>query len=199
MVTIGIVNRIDKTLNNNVYVFNKEIIDYLLNNNVRIIPLISYDIDLIKQCNGFILPGGDDKTIDFKIIKYAYELDIPLLGICLGMQSIGEYFNGTLINVDNHYSKDNYVHEINILKSSKIYNILKQEKIKVNSRHKMKLINTDIFISAKATDGTIEVIEDKYKRFFVGVEWHPESMITYDLNSKKLLDSFIKSCKEEKH
>lgn len=199
MVTIGIVNRIDKTINNNVYVFNKEIIDYLLNNNVRIIPLISYDIDLIKQCNGFILPGGDDKTIDFKIIKYAYELDIPLLGICLGMQSIGEYFNGILIDVDNHYSKDNYVHEINILKSSKIYNILKQEKIKVNSRHKMKLINTDIFISAKATDETIEVIEDKYKRFFVGVEWHPESMITYDLNSKKLLDSFIKSCKEEKH
>lgn len=197
MITIGVIFRIDKTENNDVYVFNKQLIDYLLNENIKIIPLISYDIDFIKKCNGFILPGGDFKTIDFLVIKYAYENNIPILGICLGMQSMGEYFNGKLGNTLFHYSKDNYVHDVIIDKTSKLFNILGNCIIKVNSRHKQKLINTNIKASAISKDGIIEAIEDKSKKFFIGVQWHPESMISYDKLEKRLLDSFIKSCKEE--
>lgn len=197
MITIGVIFRIDKTENNDVYVFNKQLIDYLLNENIKIIPLISYDIDFIKKCNGFILPGGDFKTIDFLVIKYAYENNIPILGICLGMQSMGEYFNGKLENTLFHYSKDNYVHDVIIDKTSKLFNILGNCIIKVNSRHKQRLINTNIKVSAISKDGIIEAIEDKSKKFFIGVQWHPESMISYDKLEKKLLDSFIKSCKEE--
>ena len=108
MITIGVVCRIDKTENNVVYVFNKKLCDYLILENVRIIPLINYDISLLKLCDGFILPGGDYETIDFLIIKYAYEFDLSLLGICMGMQSLGKYFNGNLELVDNHYSKSDY-------------------------------------------------------------------------------------------
>lgn len=197
MITIGVIFRIDKTENNDVYVFNKQLIDYLLNENIKIIPLISYDIDFIKKCNGFILPGGDFKTIDFLVIKYAYENNIPILGICLGMQSMGEYFNGKLGNTLFHYSKDNYAHDVIIDKTSKLFNILGNCIIKVNSRHKQRLINTNIKVSAISKDGIIEAIEDKSKKFFIGVQWHPESMISYDKLEKKLLDSFIKSCKEE--
>ena len=197
MITIGVIFRIDKTENNDVYVFNKQLIDYLLNENIKIIPLISYDIDFIKKCNGFILPGGDFKTIDFLVIKYAYENNIPILGICLGMQSMGEYFNGKLGNTLFHYSKDNYVHDVIIDKTSKLFNILGNCIIKVNSRHKQRLINTNIKVSAISKDGIIEAIEDKSKKFFIGVQWHPESMISYDKLEKRLLDSFIKSCKEE--
>lgn len=197
MITIGVIFRIDKTENNDVYVFNKQLIDYLLNENIKIIPLISYDIDFIKKCNGFILPGGDFKTIDFLVIKYAYENNIPILGICLGMQSMGEYFNGKLENTLFHYSKDNYAHDVIIDKTSKLFNILGNCIIKVNSRHKQSLINTNIKVSAISKDGIIEAIEDKSKKFFIGVQWHPESMISYDKLEKRLLDSFIKSCKEE--
>ncbi len=197
METIGVVTRIDKTENNDVYVCNKKIIDYLISKNVRIIPLITYDISLIKMCDGFILPGGDFKTIDFLIIKYAYEFDIPLLGICLGMQSIGEYFGGTVTKASNHYSKDTYVHNVFIDKSSKLYQILGTENIYVNSRHNDKLINTNIKVSAYSTDNVIEAIEDSSKKFLIGVQWHPESLYTYNVLADKLLDSFIKSCKED--
>lgn len=196
MITIGVVCRIDKTENNDVYVFNKKLCDYLILENVRIIPLINYDISLLKLCDGFILPGGDYETIDFLIIKYAYEFDLSLLGICMGMQSLGKYFNGNLELVDNHYSKSDY-HFININSSSKIFKILNRSKIKVNSRHKYKLSNTDLKISAYSQDNVIEAIEVPNKKYIIGVQWHPESMISYDIVSKQLLDSFIESCKGE--
>lgn len=196
MITIGVVCRIDKTENNVVYVFNKKLCDYLILENVRIIPLINYDISLLKLCDGFILPGGDYETIDFLIIKYAYEFDLSLLGICMGMQSLGKYFNGNLELVDNHYSKSDY-HFVNIDSSSKIFKILNRSKIKVNSRHKYKLSNTDLKISASSQDNVIEAIEVPNKKYIIGVQWHPESMISYDIVSKQLLDSFIESCKGE--
>lgn len=196
MITIGVVCRIDKTENNDVYVFNKKLCDYLILENVRIIPLINYDISLLKLCDGFILPGGDYETIDFLIIKYAYEFDLSLLGICMGMQSLGKYFNGNLELVDNHYSKSDY-HFININSLSKIFKILNRSKIKVNSRHKYKLSNTDLKISAYSQDNVIEAIEVPNKKYIIGVQWHPESMISYDIVSKQLLDSFIESCKGE--
>lgn len=196
MITIGVVCRIDKTENNDVYVFNKKLCDYLILENVRIIPLINYDISLLKLCDGFILPGGDYETIDFLIIKYAYEFDLSLLGICMGMQSLGKYFNGNLELVDNHYSKSDY-HFVNIDSSSKIFKILNRSKIKVNSRHKYKLSNTDLKIFAYSQDNVIEAIEVPNKKYIIGVQWHPESMISYDIVSKQLLDSFIESCKGE--
>ena len=198
MITIGIVTRIDKTENNDVYVCNKKIVDYLISKNVRIIPLITYDISLVSMCDGFILHGGDFKTIDFLIIKYAYERNLPLLGICLGMQSIGEYFGGKIVKAFNHYSKDMYVHDMIIDRSSKLFEILKIENMQVNSRHKDKLIDTNLKVSAYSSDGVIEAVEDGSKKFFIGVQWHPESLITYNVLAKKLLDSFIKSCKEDK-
>lgn len=196
MITIGVVCRIDKTENNDVYVFNKKLCDYLILENVRIISLINYDISLLKLCDGFILPGGDYETIDFLIIKYAYEFDLSLLGICMGMQSLGKYFNGNLELVDNHYSKSDY-HFVNIDSLSKIFKILNRSKIKVNSRHKYKLSNTDLKISAYSQDNVIEAIEVPNKKYIIGVQWHPESMISYDIVSKQLLDSFIESCKGE--
>lgn len=194
---IGIVCRIDKTENNNVYVFNKELCDYLLEKKIKIFPIIAYDEKMIEMCDGFILPGGDNKTIDFSIIKYTFENDIPLLGICAGMQSIGEYFGGILENVENHYSKNKYVHEIKIDKNSKLFSILKIDKALVNSRHKYKLINQNIKTSAYSLDKTVECIECSDKKFFIGVSWHPESMVEYDTLSQRLFEYFIETCERK--
>ena len=40
----------------------------------------------------------------------------------------------------------------------------------------------------------IEDIEDKNKTFFIGVQWHPENMISYDKKQNNLFKNFIKSC-----
>lgn len=161
------------------------------------VPIISNDyevcIKLINKCNGVILQGGDNLNYKIlKIINYLYDENIPTLGICLGMQQMGALFNGSLDKIEGHKSKLNYVHEVNIKKDSLLYKILKRDKIMVNSRHNDYLVNTDLFVSAKSN--VIEAIESKNRDFFLGVQWHPESMIEYDIVSNDLFSYFIEGC-----
>ena len=193
---IGIILRKE----DNKYYLKETIINLLKKKNCIPIGIFNNDLNncknIIDLCSGIILPGGDDiEQKDLEIIKYIYDKDIPCLGICLGMQEMGYLFNGELSNICNYnHLKPNekYVHNVKILKDSKLFQIIKCENIKVNSRHKDYLIKTDLKVSS--TSDVIESIEDKNKKFFIGVQWHPEDMIDYDKNSDLLFDEFIKSC-----
>ena len=107
---------------------------------------------------------------------------------------MGIFYNGKLKKIKNHYSSKKYCHGIKINKNSKLYEILKTEKINVNSRHNYCLINSDITVSSKS-GLVIESIEDKEKNFFIGVQWHPEDMFSYDYSSKRIFSSFIDACR----
>jgi len=153
--------------------------------------------ELFDICDGVIFQGGDDfEEYDLVALKYAYDNDIPTLGICLGMQLMGVLFGGTMIDIFNHKKKLDYAHSISIRKNSKLYNVVKNNIIKVNSRHKSVIKNTKLEVSAISNDGYIEAIEDSSKTFFIGVQWHPESMVSYDENQNNLFKLLIKSCKK---
>lgn len=190
-IIIGIVSRKE----DDKYYVKEEIINMILKYNSIPIIINSNDKEVIKFCDGIVFPGGDEiEENDINLIKYLYDKDIPCFGICLGMQEMGYAFNGHFNKISNynHLKKDKYVHEVKINKKSKLYKILDKEIIKVNSRHKDYLIDTNLFITG--VSDVIESIEDTNKRFFIGVQWHPESMLDYDLNSNLLVEAFIKEC-----
>ena len=150
-------------------------------------------LTLIKMCDGVIIQGGDNYSDDvLRIVNKLYDMNKPTLGICLGMQMMGVLFNGKLGKIENHKSKLNYVHEVSIKKDSLLYKIIKKDKIMVNSRHNDYLINTDLDVSGKSD--VIEAIESKNRVFFLGLQWHPESMIEYDIIANVIFDYFIKGC-----
>lgn len=196
---IGIIGR----KNDNKITFNQEVINVI--NKYNCIPIgiiVDFDNDpniefnkiknIIDLCDGFILQGGSNYyDIDILITKYLYENNIPTLGICLGMQTMAMTFNGTISEINNHNRKNKYVHYIKINENSKLYNIIKKDKIFVNSRHNSYIVNTDLDVSA--TNNIIEAIEDKNKKFFIGVQWHPESIM--DENSILLFNYFFLSIK----
>lgn len=196
---IGIIGR----KNDNKIAFNQEVINVIHKHNcIPIGIIVDFDNDsniefnkiknIIDLCNGFILQGGSDYyDIDILITKYLYENNIPTLGICLGMQTMAMTFNGTMSEINGHNSKNKYVHDIKINENSKLFNIIKKDKIFVNSRHNSYIVNTDLDVSA--TNNIIEAIEDKNKKFFIGVQWHPESIM--DENSILLFNSFFLSIK----
>ncbi len=201
---IGIIGR-RLTDKRNFQIFNEEIIDVI--RNYECIPIcipVNKDneaklelkelLPLINMCSGFIFPGGSEITdIDKEIMKYAYNNDIPTLGICLGCQIMGATFEGTLTTNENfHQSQDEYVHEVTIDKNSKLYEIIKKETIKVNSRHSYCLNNTKL--NKVASSDVIEAIEDKNKPFFIGIQWHPETII--DENTNNLFNYFFKIIKK---
>lgn len=159
------------------------------------IPVINkYDklVSIIDTCDGIILPGGDDiSDIDVKIINYLYKKDIPTFGICLGMQEMAIYKNGSLMGLKRpiHYTKDIKAHKITINKDSLLYKIIRKDMITVNSIHKSIVLNTDLNIGALSEDNIIEAVEDNTKKFFLGVQWHPERMEVEE--SYLIFDYFI--------
>lgn len=190
---IGVLLRED----NNKLTINKEIYNIIYKYNKICLSISSTSLEefipLAKICDGFILQGGVDYTQEeLEMVKYLYDNNIPTLGICLGMQMMG-CIKGKLKKVINHNSKEKYAHKVYIDKESKLYGILKKEIISVNSRHNECIKHTNLNISAISSDNIIEAIEDKNKRFFIGVQWHPESL--NDSNSKLLFDNFFNNLK----
>lgn len=174
--------------------------------------IIPYDKDnywdLVKKCDGFIIPGGSSwHDIDEEIIKYALNNDIPLIGICAGMQAIGNLNNfcgnensdkTIKINKENHIDHNNgnleYVHEI-FLNDGILKNIIKSDKIMVNSRHNDTIVPEDFFnIEAVSKDNIIEAISIPNKTFIIGLQWHPEDL--KDDNSQKIFQKFISKCQK---
>ena len=154
---------------------------------------ISYYLDI---CDGFIVPGGITwNEADIEIIKYAFKVNKPLLGICAGMQALAniDTFIDNTIKVANHnVPNEEYVHEISI-NDGILKNILNKDKIKVNSRHNYKVEPKSYFkIDAVSNDGVIEAISFPEFKFIVGLEWHPEDMD--DENQNKIFKYFISKC-----
>jgi len=201
---IGIIGRRKKGKRNSL-TFNQEVIQKI--QEFHAIPvgiLVDFEEDskkefeqilpLLQLCDGFILQGGSEYyDIDILIIKYAYENNISTLGICLGMQTMAMTFGGIMSTIGSSHNKDfEYVHDIEIIKDSKLYNIIQRENIPVNSRHKDYIVSTNLFVSARSN--VIEAIEATDKDFFIGVQWHPESL--KDENTQKLFTAFFNNVKK---
>ncbi len=153
----------------------------------------------LRMCDGILLQGGSEfYDYDIRTIRYLHEHNIPTLGICLGMQTMGVAFDGIVDTVGNldHKKSDTFVHDVYLRPDSRIAQILKKNVIKVNSRHKDMLDSTNLDIVGYSGDGVIEVVEDSSKEFFIGVQWHPESLISFDENSNILMESFIESARK---
>lgn len=156
-------------------------------------------LNQIKDIDGFILPGGENVSkVDLFIIDHCYKNNIPLLGICLGMQEIGYYFNSKTIKklpTNSHFKpKDDYVHKIKLTNKGYLHNLLKCDSLFVNSRHNYHIQKNKNYIIEAKCDKVIEAIKVKNTKYILGVQFHPEIMATYDNNAKKILEDFLKVC-----
>lgn len=163
----------------------------------------------IKLCDGILITGGYQiYEYDCFIADYCIENDIPIIGICMGMQVLGSYFRRQKeyvkitepndVNGINHRRKKcKYAHKVEILPDTILSQLFTHKIIKVNSFHRYHVPNALGFtISALSEDGLIEGIELVGKRCVIGIQWHPEVMQKYDEEQKNILSYFIKSCRK---
>ena len=166
-------------------------------------------------CDGLLLPGGNRViSTNFDVIDYFYKNNKPMLGICLGMQTLAMYSvnieqdNKRIIKkIDNgvdHWptelfrdNNDTLVHSVFIEKDSKLYDIFKQDMIEVNSVHTYiaDKVPDCLKVVAKSGDGQVEVIENSSKKFFIGIKYHPELLVDYDEKQNRIFEEFVYTCK----
>ena len=155
------------------------------------------DINIsLDMCDGIIFPGGIKFTpYDRYLFEMAIEKKIPVLGICLGMQEIGYYFNKKKIkplkSLDHFDMNKDYLHTINLNKKGYLYSLLNKETIPVNSRHKYHLLENRHYTIEATCNNIIEAIKVKNKKYIIGLQFHPEIMYYYDDNAKIIFDDFF--------
>lgn len=201
---IGITFRASINDNREIYKVNKSIVEKVKENGGIPILILEYNETILDICKGFIIPGGNTwNKLDESIILYALNNNKPLLGICAGMQALGNlmYFNSdksdktikvnSISNINHNILKDCYIHKININKGI-LFDILGKKEIEVNSRHNDTIVNNSAFkVEAISDDNIIEAIS--LNPLVIGVQWHPEDL--QDENSNKLFKYLIEKSK----
>lgn len=143
------------------------------------------------QPKAILLSGGNDlgesnerDQTERKLVEYAERNELPLLGICRGMQFLAFYFGCELKEVEGHV---NTYHDLIVGRSS----------VRVNSFHRFSLdsVPDEFRVVAASSDGEIEAIAHKIRNW-EGWMWHPERETPYNpllINRAKKIFGITKS------
>jgi putative glutamine amidotransferase len=130
-------------------------------------------------------------NFEIEIFKKFLKTSKPILGICGGEQLMNVATGGDLIqdikasietNVEHEQTnpRNEVSHEVTIKSNSKLFQIINKDEIKVNSAHHQSVNKTgeNFIASALASDEIIEAIEHIQHPWCIGIQWHPEFLIT---------------------
>ncbi len=136
---------------------------------------------------GGISPDRD--AMEIYLAKQALSRDLPLFGICRGIQTLNVAAGGSLIQDISTAVKEplkhrqdaprwHGSHSVTVVTGSRLAAILGTDSLRVNTFHhqSVKELAEGLVAVAHAPDGVIEAIESTRHRFAIGVQWHPEGM-----------------------
>ncbi len=156
---------------------------------------------------GEVSPSRDEA--DFQYFKSVYAAGKPIFGICRGAQVLNVCRGGTLYqDLNSEYPADILNHSQTESGEIKTHTVFADSdsvaakaygstEFAVNSFHHqaVKDVAPGFTVTAKASDGVIEALEDKSYGFFILVQWHPEKMYSACGGSRKLFRLFVDACK----
>ncbi|MBP2228262.1 putative glutamine amidotransferase [Azospirillum agricola] len=171
---------------------------------VRITARDPYPID---RLDALVVGGGDDidaalygetarphiridperDQLEMRALDCAAKLGLPVLGICRGSQMINVHRGGSL-HVDIHEIYEEAPHmrtvlprkRIRIEPDSHLYRILGIAECRVNALHHQSVdrLGDGLRVVARERAGIVQGIEAATEPFLIGVQWHPEYLIT---------------------
>ena len=148
------------------------------------------DLDLLNKYSHIVLSPGPGLPSEKKNLHKILSIcsgKIPVLGICLGMQGIGEFLGGKLTNMAS--VRHGVAETLLVKKNGVLFKDL-PTCFDVGLYHSWSVTGIDKqYIDAILANGIIMAISCKAKKLY-GVQFHPESILSE--HGKKLLDNFMK-------
>ncbi len=154
------------------------------------------DIDTIRQLqpNGIVISPGPgypkDAGISLEVIE-KLGATMPILGVCLGHQSIGQVFGGKIVPAPVlMHGKTSEIHHENLGVFAGLdipFTATRYHSLVVDRQTLPEVLE----ITAWVEDGTVMGLRHKYYPHIQGVQFHPESILT--TSGKQLLRNFLKS------
>ena len=182
----------------------------LRNGGVPYLLPVTDDVELLRQImaelDGIILTGGEDITpffygeekhpkledlnskrdlYDLTLFKLATDRNVPVLGICRGLQLINVAMGGTLYQdiPSEHPSEVNHrpghsevAHDVNLVSGSVVSELMGQSRIQVNSKHHQGIekLAPGLKVTGWSPDSIPEIVEAYPIRSIMAVQFHPE-------------------------
>jgi putative glutamine amidotransferase len=147
---------------------------------------------------------------ELALLRGAADRDLPVLGMCRGMQALNVSRGGTLHQhlpditaLDHLQDHEPFVpaHPVVVSPGSLLHRLADAADLPVNSFHHQAAdaIGAGLDVCARAPDGTVEAVWDPAARFCLGVQWHAE-LLTHDLGQAALLDGLVDAARgAERH
>lgn len=183
-------------------------------------------LEMLEMVDGLLISGGNDVspkmygstenkcgTLDLNrdamekcLLEKALEKDMPVLGICRGVQLMNAALGGTLHQdlpsegYPNHtivdFKRNQATHTVDVKENTLLAKILGSGELGVNSFHHQAAdqLADGLEAAAVSKEGIVESVYMPGKKFVLAVQWHPEMMYDSEVH-KKIFDAFIEACR----
>jgi putative glutamine amidotransferase len=150
-------------------------------------------------------------NFELSLMQAALRRNMPVLGICGGMQLLNVVLGGTLVqdilreveNARDHEQKHDRTqpsHPVEVKDGTLLAEYLGKGQLMVNSTHHqaVKKAGENVVVSAVSPDGVVEAIEASQHVFAVGVQWHPELLLNTIPLHLGLYKAFVHKARENR-
>ncbi len=184
------------------------------------------DADVLDRLDGLVLAGGSDvdparygeaphptsawhverDQAEFLLLRAALDRDLPVLGICRGIQVMVVEAGGRLHqHLPDHFGHSGHRpageagaeptygrHTVRLAPGTRLHEILGDE-VMVNSLHHQGIADPGglTAVGTHPEDDLIEAVEDPLRTFAIGVQWHPEEMA-----DPRLFQALTQACRD---
>jgi putative glutamine amidotransferase len=168
-----------------------------------LLPPDDQDADVLRVLDGLVLAGGADltpslygaepdqqtvstperDTAEMSLVRGALESDMPILGVCRGMQLLSVAAGGglhqhlpDLVGHEKHRPAPGVYgeHDARFAPGSRIARLMGDD-VAIRCYHHQGVIDAGtLTVTGWAEDGVAEAVEDQDHTFVLGVQWHPE-------------------------
>lgn len=167
-------------------------------------------LEVLSNVDGLLLSGGGDLNplftgeepspllhsinarrdkAELLLVRLAYDRQIPMLGICRGIQVLAAALGGKvlqdigktegLIKHSQDLDRSMASHTVAVEEGTQLHQIFGSTRLYVNSFHHQTVAEPGdkLRVSARSCDGLIEAVESTEHKAVMGVQWHPECFV----------------------